>query len=150
MFLTLEKVSGEHEGRPNLPFFVGMAELVDALGLGSSEVIRGGSSPLTDTIMEIIDNFLSEEDFQKLEETITRGTFEWRKSTILSSSRFRPNQIHNIQFVHRFASVYTESVDGVLEKYGITKSKHFDIIEPILDKIEYSKRQEKKFFFYML
>ena len=25
-----------------------MAELVDALGLGSSEVIRGGSSPLTD------------------------------------------------------------------------------------------------------
>ena len=48
MFLTLEKVSGEHEGRPNLPFFVGMAELVDALGLGSSEVIRGGSSPLSD------------------------------------------------------------------------------------------------------
>ena len=35
-FLTLEKVSGEHEGIPNLPFFVGMAELVDALGLGSS------------------------------------------------------------------------------------------------------------------
>ena len=26
-----------------------MAELVDALGLGSSEVSRGGSSPLTDT-----------------------------------------------------------------------------------------------------
>ena len=25
-----------------------MAELVDALGLGSSEFIRGGSSPLTD------------------------------------------------------------------------------------------------------
>ncbi|ADO99131.1 hypothetical protein Syn1_030 [Prochlorococcus phage Syn1] len=25
-----------------------MAELVDALGLGSSEVTRGGSSPLTD------------------------------------------------------------------------------------------------------
>ena len=25
-----------------------MAELVDALGLGSSEVIRGGSSPLSD------------------------------------------------------------------------------------------------------
>ena len=27
---------------------VGMAELVDALGLGSSEFIRGGSSPLID------------------------------------------------------------------------------------------------------
>ena len=32
----------------DLPHLVGMAELVDALGLGSSEVIRGGSSPLTD------------------------------------------------------------------------------------------------------
>ena len=27
-----------------------MAELVDALGLGSSEVIRGGSSPLLGTL----------------------------------------------------------------------------------------------------
>ena len=39
MFLALEKASGEHEGRPNLPFFVGMAELVDALGLGSSVLV---------------------------------------------------------------------------------------------------------------
>ena len=35
---------------------VGMAELVDALGLGSSEATRGGSSPLTDTSDSVIRN----------------------------------------------------------------------------------------------
>ncbi len=30
--------------------YAGVAELADALGLGSSEVTRGGSSPLTRTI----------------------------------------------------------------------------------------------------
>ena len=89
--------------------------------------------------MKIVDNFLSEKDFKKLEETITSGKFEWTKSTILSSSRFEPNKIYNIQFVHRFASVHTESENGILKKHRLEKSKYFDIIEPILDKIDYSK-----------
>jgi hypothetical protein len=88
--------------------------------------------------MKIIDNFLSEEDFKNLETTITKGDFQWRKSVILSGGRFKPNKIFNIQFVHRFANIHTESVDGVLEKVELVKSPHFDIIEPILDKIDYS------------
>ena len=75
-----------------------MAELVDALGLGSSEVTRGGSSPLSDT-MKIIDNFLSEEDYEKLNTVIVKSDFEWGKSTILTGGRFQPHKIFNIQFV---------------------------------------------------
>ena len=88
--------------------------------------------------MEIIDNFLSEEDFKTLEDTITSGKFKWTKSTILSSSRFKPNKIFNIQFVHRFASVHTESVDGVLEKTIVEKSDCFNIINPIVEKLNCS------------
>ena len=114
-----------------------MAELVDALGLGSSEVTRGGSSPLSDT-MKIIDNFLSEEDYEKLNTVIVKSDFEWGKSTILTGGRFQPHKIFNIQFVHKFAKVHTKSIDDVLVDHWLKKSKHYNIIEPILEKINYS------------
>ncbi len=115
-----------------------MAELVDALGLGSSEVTRGGSSPLSDT-MEIIDNFLSEEDYEKLNTAIVKSNFEWGKSTILTGGRFQLHKIFNIQFVHKFIKVHTESINDVLVDYKLEKSKHYNIIEPILEKINYSR-----------
>lgn len=115
-----------------------MAELVDALGLGSSEVTRGGSSPLIDT-MKIIDNFLSEEDYEKLNTVILKSNFSWSKSTILSGGRFKLNKIFNIQFTHSFVKIHTESIDDVMVDYRLEKSNYYDIIEPILEKINYSK-----------
>ena len=41
-----------------------MAELVDALGLGSSEVIRGGSSPLSDIGSRYVDSIERRQDLQ--------------------------------------------------------------------------------------
>ena len=115
-----------------------MAELVDALGLGSSEVTRGGSSPLSDT-MEIIDNFLSEENYEKLNTAIVRSNFKWGKSTILSGSRFKLDKILNIQFVHKFVKINTTYIEDDLVDYQIEKSNHYHVIEPILEKINYSK-----------
>jgi hypothetical protein len=88
--------------------------------------------------MKIIDNFLSEDDYYKLESTMTRK-ITWQPSTILNNGNFALNRILNIQFCHRFVSVYTERDEGVLIKHEVRKSEYFDIIEPILDKIEYSK-----------
>ena len=46
-YLQLKQIGGEPAQGDDLPHLARMAELVDALGLGSSGVTREGSSPFT-------------------------------------------------------------------------------------------------------
>ena len=47
-----------HSFTLNCKYCADMAELVDALDLGSSAARRGGSSPFTRTILKILKNYL--------------------------------------------------------------------------------------------
>ena len=89
--------------------------------------------------MEVIDNFLSESEFKILDDTIRSNKFCWVKTHILVGSRFTANPIYNIQFCHNFIKTNTQINEGVLIHYEVHHSKYYNIIEPIVNKLDYSK-----------
>lgn len=82
-----------------------VAELVDALGLGSSELIRGGSSPLLGTIMKKHTNYIIEYDNfvddEKINEILTICKKYVKGNRLLPSERTK-NRYNDAHYLALF------------------------------------------------
>ena len=76
--------------------------------------------------MDIIDNFLPEEDYKKIRRTILNTGFPWHRSNIVSGRNFKDDQMLNVQFKSTF---FTRS------KKPEDNSKGLELVDPILKKI---------------
>ena len=89
-------------------------------------------------MIEVIDNFITERQHQNLLSELSSARFPWYKSTILTSGLFKLNPCLNIQFCHRFVSTTIKMNENEIQRHLVKKSEYSYLIDPILDKIEYS------------
>jgi len=75
--------------------------------------------------MRVIDNYLSEEEADKIKDQLMSVEFPWyyNKDIIYGSAGLREERLNNFQFTHNFYSNYTPN------------SSYFEILKPLLFKL---------------
>lgn len=81
--------------------------------------------------MEIIDNFLSKEDFNKVQELLMGPDIGWHYNKFVAYGENKDTgpEEYNFQFTHAF---YMPSDDG---NYQSIRSQYFPVLFPILEKL---------------
>ena len=78
--------------------------------------------------MQVIDNFLSTKDWQRIEKTmITGGLLPWCYNNMKVSG---DDSINNYQFTHEFFNFH--SINGPCQR---SESSHLEILKPLVDKL---------------